>query len=314
MIRVCLDHISADVHPRMSRLTAGPGGLIDNDGEGAPSGSTIPPLLCHTMTSARILVVRDRDSDDDALEACLQELGHTLCAPVSSMEQALEKAVETRPDLALIDLGPRRRPGRRRGRSTHRKTAGHSGGLSRRRHRRDPVAASPGRPSLRLRAEAVRETATAPEHPDGPFPAREGTRPSRGPKQTGPDHRWTAKPGSPPGSGLRQHRRRSHRRRRERRNPGVQRRRRTDVRFRQAGRGEGSTVSHIRRLPAGSRHAVSARRLSAHARRRRPVHGRRRDVRARSGHVGRAPRPCRRTAHPGRWARGRGHRVPRRHP
>ena len=86
-------------------MTARPGGLIDNDGEGAPSGSTIPPLLCHTMTSARILVVQDRDSDDVALEACLQELGHTLCATVSSMEQALEKAAETRPDLALIDLG-----------------------------------------------------------------------------------------------------------------------------------------------------------------------------------------------------------------
>ena len=58
------------------------------------------------MTSARILVVQDRDSDDVPLQACLQELGHTLCATVSSMEQAFEKAVETRPDLALIDLGP----------------------------------------------------------------------------------------------------------------------------------------------------------------------------------------------------------------
>ena len=58
------------------------------------------------MINARILIVQDHASDAAALEACLQELGHTVCATVSSVEQALEKAAETHPDLALIDLGP----------------------------------------------------------------------------------------------------------------------------------------------------------------------------------------------------------------
>ena len=57
------------------------------------------------MTSARILIVQDRDSDAAALAACLRELGHTVCATVPSGEQAVGEASAARPDLALIDLG-----------------------------------------------------------------------------------------------------------------------------------------------------------------------------------------------------------------
>ena len=39
------------------------------------------------------------------LEERLIDLGYTVCATVSSGQQAIEKAAETHPDLALIDLG-----------------------------------------------------------------------------------------------------------------------------------------------------------------------------------------------------------------
>ena len=57
------------------------------------------------MTNAKILIVHGDDSAASRLEAHLKDMGHAVCAAVSSGPEALEKAAETRPDLALIDLG-----------------------------------------------------------------------------------------------------------------------------------------------------------------------------------------------------------------
>ena len=58
------------------------------------------------MTDASILIVANDDSAT-GLEECLTGLGYTVCARVSSGQQALEEAAAGRPDLALIDLGLR---------------------------------------------------------------------------------------------------------------------------------------------------------------------------------------------------------------
>ena len=57
------------------------------------------------MTKVQILIVQNQDPATARLEGVLQNPGYTVCATVSSASQALEKAAETRPDLALIDLG-----------------------------------------------------------------------------------------------------------------------------------------------------------------------------------------------------------------
>ena len=56
------------------------------------------------MTNARILVVRSDGPDAGGLEQCLQGLGYDVCAVAASAAQAIEKAAETAPDAALIDL------------------------------------------------------------------------------------------------------------------------------------------------------------------------------------------------------------------
>jgi len=56
------------------------------------------------MTNARILVVRSDGPDAECLEQCLLGLGYNLCAVATSGAQAIEKALETAPDAALIDL------------------------------------------------------------------------------------------------------------------------------------------------------------------------------------------------------------------
>ena len=58
------------------------------------------------MTGASILIVGNDDSTT-GLEECLTGLGYTVCARVSSGQQALGEAADRRPDLALIDLGLR---------------------------------------------------------------------------------------------------------------------------------------------------------------------------------------------------------------
>ena len=56
------------------------------------------------MTDAKIMIVEDNASDAAHLEECLKNLGYTVCAAVSSGRQALEKAADTHPDLALVNL------------------------------------------------------------------------------------------------------------------------------------------------------------------------------------------------------------------
>ena len=58
-----------------------------------------------TRASANVLIVHENPSEAASLQACLEELGHTVCAAVSSGPQAVEAAAAARPDVALIDLG-----------------------------------------------------------------------------------------------------------------------------------------------------------------------------------------------------------------
>ncbi len=57
-----------------------------------------------TMTNARILVVRSDGPGAEGLEQCLQGMGYDVCAVAASAAVAIEKAAETAPDAALIDL------------------------------------------------------------------------------------------------------------------------------------------------------------------------------------------------------------------
>ena len=57
------------------------------------------------MTNTRILIIQDDHFAGTHLTERLIALGYTVCAAVSSGQEAIEKAAETHPDLALIDLG-----------------------------------------------------------------------------------------------------------------------------------------------------------------------------------------------------------------
>ena len=57
------------------------------------------------MTNAKILIVEDDEASAAHLEECLKNLGYAVCAAVSCGHQAIEKAADLRPDLALVDLG-----------------------------------------------------------------------------------------------------------------------------------------------------------------------------------------------------------------
>ncbi len=56
------------------------------------------------MTNARVLVVRSDGPDVGGLEQSLRGLGYDVCAVAASAAEAIEKAVETAPDAAVIDL------------------------------------------------------------------------------------------------------------------------------------------------------------------------------------------------------------------
>ena len=56
------------------------------------------------MTDAKIMIVEDNTSDAAHLEECLKNLGYAVCAAVSCGRQALEKAADLCPDLALVNL------------------------------------------------------------------------------------------------------------------------------------------------------------------------------------------------------------------
>ena len=56
------------------------------------------------MTDAKIMIVEDNASDAAHLEECLKNLGYTVCTVVSSGRQAIKKAADMHPDLALVNL------------------------------------------------------------------------------------------------------------------------------------------------------------------------------------------------------------------
>ena len=59
------------------------------------------------MIDAKILIVEEDEPGAAHLEECLNNLGYTVSAAVSCGRQAIEKAVELEPGLALVDLGLR---------------------------------------------------------------------------------------------------------------------------------------------------------------------------------------------------------------
>ena len=56
------------------------------------------------MTDAKILIVEDDEPSAAHLKECLENLGYTVCNAVSCGREAIEKAADMRPDLALVDL------------------------------------------------------------------------------------------------------------------------------------------------------------------------------------------------------------------
>ncbi len=56
------------------------------------------------MRNARVLVVEDESIVAKSIQSRLKSLGYTVPAVVSSGEEAVHKAEETRPDLVLMDI------------------------------------------------------------------------------------------------------------------------------------------------------------------------------------------------------------------
>ena len=56
-------------------------------------------------TNPRILIVREDGPAADRLKENLQDLGYESCAAVSGSRRSIEEALQSRPDLALVDLG-----------------------------------------------------------------------------------------------------------------------------------------------------------------------------------------------------------------
>lgn len=56
------------------------------------------------MDKARILVVEDEGIVARGLENTLKGMGYAIAASVSSGEEAVQKAAETKPDLVLMDI------------------------------------------------------------------------------------------------------------------------------------------------------------------------------------------------------------------
>ena len=57
------------------------------------------------MTNATILIVEAEEAVAEAIAERLRHFGYAICGVVSDGRQAIEKAADVRPDLALIDLG-----------------------------------------------------------------------------------------------------------------------------------------------------------------------------------------------------------------
>jgi CheY-like chemotaxis protein len=72
----------------------------------APMASAVPlsPQAPHEVVRKRIIVVDDNDDQVQSLAMLLTMMGHTVKIATSGHE-AIEKAIEFRPDVMLIDLG-----------------------------------------------------------------------------------------------------------------------------------------------------------------------------------------------------------------
>ena len=57
------------------------------------------------MAEERVLIVEDDLITARHVQDCLQALGYSVTAVAVSGSEAIDKAAETRPDVALIDLG-----------------------------------------------------------------------------------------------------------------------------------------------------------------------------------------------------------------
>ena len=57
------------------------------------------------MTDAKILIVEDDESSAAHLKECLKDLGYAVCDSVSCGHEAIERAADKHPDLALVELG-----------------------------------------------------------------------------------------------------------------------------------------------------------------------------------------------------------------
>lgn len=56
------------------------------------------------LSDLRIMIVEDELIVADDIKNCLQSLGYSVVATVSSGEQSIKKAQELRPDLVLMDI------------------------------------------------------------------------------------------------------------------------------------------------------------------------------------------------------------------
>src|SRR5262245_44130730 len=91
---------------RLGALSGSPGkglgtGDLDNRCRSIPGGSqTIPRIRCQAgpMAGERLLLVDDEDNLRIMLEAALRHNGYDI-VPASTGREALDKAVETNPDL-----------------------------------------------------------------------------------------------------------------------------------------------------------------------------------------------------------------------
>lgn len=56
------------------------------------------------ITQARIMIVEDEEIVADDIRTSLEKMGYAVCAVAATGEEAVKKAVETRPDLVLSDI------------------------------------------------------------------------------------------------------------------------------------------------------------------------------------------------------------------
>ena len=290
-----------------------------------------PPACCGAaMTTVKILIVDADERGAAKLTECLDGLGHSVCGVVACGRQAMATAGNTRPDLALVDLGL---DGEVTGVAAGELLASRfdvpvvyltdGGELLQR------AAASNREQPVRLRAAAVRPAATAPDHRHRyrracarARAARDGDRAATGDRRTAgaggsieADDPPPARPDAAHGHHLQQHQRRGGGRRQRGQVLAVQSLSRADRRRRHAGLAARGVDRALRRLLSRSEDprahgtaAPGARHPGRSDRRDRAVHPQRAAAAGRL-HQRQRPPPA-----PGcGLRRRRRHRVPRHH-